>query len=117
MSKLDGPFLGTRLTRRRTFALSAAALYSAVACQPSVRSASGTVPAPTRLVVVYIVPPKYTEQVGADFARRPVSTGPFRMTEFQPNQLATYEAVQTSWRGVHRSHACAWSASTMRLPG
>ena len=51
---------------------------------------------PARLALVYVVPQKYAEQAGSAFGDKPIGTGPFRVTDYQRNQLIAYEAVEQS---------------------
>jgi peptide/nickel transport system substrate-binding protein len=56
-----------------------------------------------RLIDFPIVPPKYTTEKGnAEFARRPVGTGPFRFVAFVKDEYLTVEAFDRHWRGAPR---------------
>jgi peptide/nickel transport system substrate-binding protein len=47
-----------------------------------------------------IVPPQYIAKVGDDgFARQPIGTGPFKVTDYQPKVSATEEAYDGFWGG------------------
>ena len=53
------------------------------------------------LLVVYMVPPKYYQQVGLDgFSRAPVGTGPFKFKAYDKLSHITYAAAENSWRGA-----------------
>ncbi|MBV9537720.1 MAG: ABC transporter substrate-binding protein [Acidisphaera sp.] len=48
-----------------------------------------------------IVPPKYVAQVGAEeFARHPIGTGPFKVTDYQPKVSATMVPFAGGWAGT-----------------
>ncbi len=56
---------------------------------------------PTRLSIVWIVPPKYGAEKGEQgLATAPIGTGPFTASEFQPAQSITYKANTAYWGGV-----------------
>jgi len=56
---------------------------------------------PRRLAAVFIVPPRYVQQVGDQgFLSAPIGTGPFRVAEFVRLDHLTLVAVDTSWRGI-----------------
>jgi peptide/nickel transport system substrate-binding protein len=66
---------------------------------------------PTRLsrYPAYIVPPGYVQQVGAaEFARKPVGTGPYRVTEFVPDDHVTFVANADYWRGKPAIDKVVW---------
>ena len=47
-----------------------------------------------------ILPPKYLEQVGdEEFAKKPIGSGPYKLTEFTANQKYTFEAWDGYWGG------------------
>jgi peptide/nickel transport system substrate-binding protein len=50
---------------------------------------------PARLTRVYMVPPKYSST--ADFATKPVGTGPYRFVEYVPGQYMTIERNDKYW--------------------
>lgn len=60
-------------------------------------------PSPTllaSLAVNEIVPPKYVAQVGdADFAKKPIGTGPFTFSEWTPNERVVLKANPDYWGG------------------
>ena len=48
----------------------------------------------------YVVPKAYLERVGLDeFQRRPIGTGPYRLTEYQQGSRITLEAFDRYWGG------------------
>lgn len=66
---------------------------------------------PTRMsrYPAYIVPPGYVEEVGQEeFARNPVGTGPYRMTEFLPDEHVVMEANADYWRGAPSIDTVTW---------
>jgi peptide/nickel transport system substrate-binding protein len=66
---------------------------------------------PTRMsrYPAYIVPPKYIAQVGnAEFARKPVGTGPYRFVEFVPDRYVVLEANKEYWRGPPSIGRVVW---------
>ena len=66
---------------------------------------------PTRLsrYPAYIVPPAYVQKVGAaEFARKPVGTGPYRLTEYVPDDHATMVADPSYWRGKPSIDKVVW---------
>ena len=68
---------------------------------------------PTRMsrYPTYIVPPGYLKQVGAEqFARKPIGTGPYRVTEFVPDDHVTMQANPGYWRGKPGIDAVVWRA-------
>ncbi len=68
---------------------------------------------PTRMsrYPAYIVPPAYVKQVGNDaFARKPVGTGPYRVTEFVPDDHVTMQANPGYWRGKPAIDTVVWRA-------
>jgi peptide/nickel transport system substrate-binding protein len=53
------------------------------------------------LLVIFMVPPKYYQQVGMDgFSRAPAGTGPFRFKAFDKLSHFTLGAAETSWHGA-----------------
>ena len=68
---------------------------------------------PTRMsrYPAYIVPPAYVKQVGNDgFARKPIGTGAYRMTEFVPDDHVTLQANGSYWRGKPAIDTVVWRA-------
>jgi peptide/nickel transport system substrate-binding protein len=68
---------------------------------------------PTRLsrYPAYIVPPGYVQSVGvAEFAKKPVGTGAYRLTEFVPDDHVTLVANPTYWRGKPAIDKIVWRA-------
>jgi peptide/nickel transport system substrate-binding protein len=68
---------------------------------------------PTRMsrYPAYIVPPKYVKEVGNDkFATHPVGTGPYKFTEFVPDQHVILEANKDYWRGSPSIDKVTWRA-------
>lgn len=66
---------------------------------------------PTRMsrYPAYIVPPGYVARVGsAAFARQPVGTGAYRVTEFVPDDHVTLEANAGYWRGKPAIDRVVW---------
>lgn len=66
---------------------------------------------PTRMsrYPAYVVPPKYIQEVGREeFARKPVGTGPYKMTEFVPDQQVVLEANEGYWRGKPAIDRVVW---------
>lgn len=57
---------------------------------------------PVRLSELYggIVPPRHVQQVGAEFSRRPVGTGPFKLEEWVRNERIVLVANENYWRGA-----------------
>lgn len=54
---------------------------------------------PQNLLVAYLVPPKYAEEVGlAKFAKAPVGSGPFKFDSMDPLTYFTVTAWPESWR-------------------
>jgi peptide/nickel transport system substrate-binding protein len=53
---------------------------------------------PTRLSVVWIVPPKYTREKGVTTA--PIGSGPFVVEQYTPSQTLTLRARKDYWRGA-----------------
>ena len=57
----------------------------------------------------YIVPPAYVRQVGnEEFARRPVGTGPYRVTSFVRDESVVMEANANYWRGAPAIRRVTW---------
>jgi peptide/nickel transport system substrate-binding protein len=55
------------------------------------------------------VPPKYVAAVGAaEFARKPVGTGPYKLTEFVPDDHVTMVANPGYWRGKPSIDRVIW---------
>jgi peptide/nickel transport system substrate-binding protein len=68
---------------------------------------------PTRMsrYPAYIVPPGYVKQVGAEgFARKPVGTGPYAVSEFVPDDHVTMTANPGYWRGKPAIATVVWRA-------
>jgi peptide/nickel transport system substrate-binding protein len=68
---------------------------------------------PTRMsrYPAYIVPPGYVKSVGADqFARKPIGTGAYRVTEFVPDDHVTMQANPGYWRGKPAIDTVVWRA-------
>ncbi len=53
---------------------------------------------PTRLSVVWIVPPRYTRERG--ITTQPVGSGPFTVEQYTPSQTLTLKARRDYWRGA-----------------
>src|SRR5437667_31314 len=57
----------------------------------------------------YIVPPAYVRQVGnEEFARRPIGTGPYRVTSFVRDEAVVMEANPSYWRGSPAIRKVTW---------
>jgi peptide/nickel transport system substrate-binding protein len=68
---------------------------------------------PTRMsrYPAYIVPPEYVRKVGSDvFARKPIGTGPYEVTEFVPDDHVTMRANADYWRGKPTIDTLVWRA-------
>jgi peptide/nickel transport system substrate-binding protein len=68
---------------------------------------------PTRMsrYPAYIVPPAYLKSIGAEqFARKPIGTGPYRVTEFVPDDHVTMQANPGYWRGKPAIDTVVWRA-------
>lgn len=68
---------------------------------------------PTRMsrYPAYIVPPDYVRRVGATtFARQPIGTGPYRVTEFVADDHVTMQAWLGHWRGAPAIATVIWRA-------
>jgi peptide/nickel transport system substrate-binding protein len=67
---------------------------------------------PTRMsrYPAYIVPPGYTKQAGNEFARKPIGTGAYRVTEFVPDDHVTMVANPSYWRGKPAIDTVIWRA-------
>ncbi len=66
---------------------------------------------PTRMsrYPAYIVPPKYIAEVGKDvFARKPVGTGPYKVTEFVQDDRVVMVANPDYWRGKPTIPRVVW---------
>ncbi|MFI5012861.1 MAG: ABC transporter substrate-binding protein [Hyphomicrobiales bacterium] len=66
---------------------------------------------PTRMsrYPAYIVPPKYIAEVGKDlFARKPVGTGPYKVTEFVQDDRVVMVANPDYWRGKPAIEQVVW---------
>jgi peptide/nickel transport system substrate-binding protein len=66
---------------------------------------------PTRMsrYPAYIVPPKYVAEVGKDvFARKPVGTGPYKVTEFVQDDRVVMVANPDYWRGKPAIDKVVW---------
>lgn len=66
---------------------------------------------PTRLsrYPAYIVPPAYVARVGAaEFARKPIGTGPYELAEFVPDDHVTMVANEAYWRGRPAIDKVVW---------
>jgi peptide/nickel transport system substrate-binding protein len=76
---------------------------------------------PTRMsrYPAYIVPPDYVKSVGAPaFARQPIGTGPYRVSEFVPDDHVTMLANPGYWRGKPSIDTVIWRSlpqSTARV--
>src|SRR5262249_53582154 len=54
-------------------------------------------------------PPAYTRQVGnEEFARRPIGTGPYRVTSFVRDEAVVMEANPNYWRGAPAIRRVTW---------
>src|SRR5262245_21135086 len=51
---------------------------------------------------VVMLPPKYVQEKGDDFAARPIGTGPFKFVEWVKGDRVTLEANPDYWRGKPR---------------
>lgn len=61
------------------------------------------------LLTIFIVPPKYFQQVGPDkFADAPVGTGPFKFASFDKLTNFTVTAAENSWRGKPTLTKVTW---------
>ncbi|HEY2132310.1 MAG TPA: ABC transporter substrate-binding protein [Acetobacteraceae bacterium] len=68
---------------------------------------------PTRMsrYPTYIVPPGYVKSVGnEEFARKPIGTGAYRVTEFIPDDHVTMQANAAYWRGKPSIDTVIWRA-------
>lgn len=68
---------------------------------------------PTRMsrYPAYILPPAYLKQAGAEqFARKPIGTGPYAVTEFVPDDHVTMQANPSYWRGKPAIDTVIWRA-------
>jgi peptide/nickel transport system substrate-binding protein len=68
---------------------------------------------PTRMsrYPAYIVPPVYVQKVGAAaFARAPIGTGPYRVTQFVPDDHVTMQANPGYWGGKPAIDTVIWRA-------
>jgi peptide/nickel transport system substrate-binding protein len=67
---------------------------------------------PTRMsrYPAYIVPPEYVKQQGDGFARKPIGTGAYRITEFVPDDHVTMQANPGYWRGKPAIDTVVWRA-------
>jgi peptide/nickel transport system substrate-binding protein len=68
---------------------------------------------PTRMsrYPAYIVPPAYVRAVGdAQFARKPIGTGAYKVTEFIPDDHVTMAANPGYWRGKPSIDTVTWRA-------
>jgi peptide/nickel transport system substrate-binding protein len=55
---------------------------------------------PTRLAIVWIMPPKYSQEKGDQgVATAPIGSGPFTVAEYQPAQSVSYKANPQYWGG------------------
>ncbi len=66
---------------------------------------------PTRMsrYPAYIVPPTYIARVGAaEFARKPVGTGPYKFVEFVPDRYVILESNKDYWRGAPSIERVVW---------
>lgn len=66
---------------------------------------------PTRMsrYPAYVVPPKYVAEVGKDvFARKPVGTGPYKVTEFVQDDRVVMVANSDYWRGKPAIERVIW---------
>ncbi len=61
------------------------------------------------LLTIFIVPPKYFQQVGADkFADAPVGTGPFKFVSYDKLTQFKVAAADSSWRGKPTLTQVTW---------
>jgi len=59
----------------------------------------------------YIVPPDYVKKVGQDvFARKPIGTGAYRVTDFVPDDRVTTVGNSGYWRGKPAIDRVVWRA-------
>ncbi len=59
----------------------------------------------------YIVPPEYVQKVGQEtFARKPIGTGAYRVTDFIPDDRVTTEGNPGYWRGKPAIDRVIWRA-------
>jgi peptide/nickel transport system substrate-binding protein len=57
-----------------------------------------------RLSVIFIIPPQYFQQVGAEgFAAKGIGTGAWQVVEFVPEEKVVLKAFRDSWRGTPRA--------------
>lgn len=57
----------------------------------------------------YVLPKTYYEQVGTDaFGQKPIGTGPYRITEFDPSSHATAIAFDDYWAGKPPLKSVTW---------
>ncbi|PWC12511.1 ABC transporter substrate-binding protein [Brenneria corticis] len=66
---------------------------------------------PTRMsrYPAYIVPPAYVAQVGsAQFARKPIGSGAYTLTEFVPDEKVVMKANPDYWRGKPAIDSVVW---------
>ncbi len=69
----------------------------------------GLVTLPQWLVDEYITSKKYLDREGFDgAARRPVGTGPYRFTEWSPNQQVVMEVFRDYWRPLPQFDRLVW---------
>ena len=55
---------------------------------------------PARMTMLFIVPPKYVQQVGDEkFGLEPVGTGPYKVVEWVKNDHVAFEANKDYWNG------------------
>ncbi len=56
----------------------------------------------------FVVCKKAAEEAGADFARRPIGTGPFMFEEYKPQQFVRLVANKKYWRGQPKLEAVVY---------
>ncbi len=65
--------------------------------------------APSQMAMAHMVPPDYVARVGVDgYRRRPVGTGPYRLTEYVRDDHVTLEAFDGWWAGVPKIKTLVW---------
>src|SRR5260221_13978452 len=65
--------------------------------------------APSQMAMAHMVPPDYVARVGVDgYRRRPVGTGPYRLTEYVRDDHITLEAFDGWWAGAPKIKTLIW---------